>query len=397
MLFEAARDELVSFFKERDKIIDALFIALVGRLHLLMIGPPGTAKSALLNAVGKMSGLTVFRHLMTKFTTPEELFGPFSLAGLENDEYYRIADGKLPTADTVFLDEIFKANSAILNALLTAMEERYFDNGPHSKKIPLITLVGASNEPPEDQVATAALYDRFHFRFWVGPVHDDSFLDVIMSQDPTWKRGLIDAGELLAAQLLVPVIEIPVEVGEALRQVRRDLRNEGIPMSDRRARQILRSVMPASAVVNERDKVTDEDAFLLPFVLAEKEGDLRKTSEIVYKYFACSKIEAEKKLDAFLETLDEFFTETSQNPQAVTIEAAGKMLDRGKRLITELDELDTAKAAVLRKRLQGINSFLHERYHISLPFGGNWDDQAKPTDGKSLIEKYRSVTRGEVQ
>jgi MoxR-like ATPase len=106
MLFQDASDALKATFIERDKIIDALLVAAIGQLHVLLLGPPGTGKSALLNSMGKMSGLTTFRYLLTKFTTPEEIFGPISLSGLEKDEMYRMVKGKLPEAHWVFLDEV---------------------------------------------------------------------------------------------------------------------------------------------------------------------------------------------------------------------------------------------------------------------------------------------------
>lgn len=106
MLFQDAADALKATFVERDTVIDALLVAAIGKLHVLILGPPGTGKSALLNSMGKLTGLNTFRYLLTKFTTPEELFGPISLSGLERDEIFRITDGKLPEAQFCFLDEV---------------------------------------------------------------------------------------------------------------------------------------------------------------------------------------------------------------------------------------------------------------------------------------------------
>ena len=104
-----------------------------------------------------------------RFSVPEELFGPLSMRGLENDEYVRQTNGYLPTAEVAFVDEIFKANSAILNALLTLLNERLFDNGHSRLKVPLLTLIAASNELPESEELDA-LYDRFLIRRHVGQV-----------------------------------------------------------------------------------------------------------------------------------------------------------------------------------------------------------------------------------
>lgn len=145
-----------------------LLAALAGE-HLLLLGPPGTAKSELSRRMAKLVGGTYFERLLTRFSVPEELFGPLSMRGLENDEYVRQTNGYLPTAEVAFVDEIFKANSAILNALLTLLNERLFDNGHSRLKVPLLTLIAASNELPESEELDA-LYDRFLIRRHVGQV-----------------------------------------------------------------------------------------------------------------------------------------------------------------------------------------------------------------------------------
>jgi MoxR-like ATPase len=131
------RDELQQVFLERAEVIDGALTALLGGHHVLIIGPPGTAKSMLADELcRRLDGATYFQWLLTKFTTPEELFGAVSLRALERDEYRRVTDGKLPEAHIAFLDEIFKANSSILNAILTLMNERRFHNGRAVETVP---------------------------------------------------------------------------------------------------------------------------------------------------------------------------------------------------------------------------------------------------------------------
>jgi hypothetical protein len=126
-------------------------------------GSPGTAKSALVRAIAQAFGGSYFERLLTKFSTPEELFGPISLKALEQDRYERVTAGKLPEAEFAFVDEVFKANSAILNSLLTAMNERLFHNDGAPAQMPLVSLFGASNELPEGK-ELEALFDRFRDR-----------------------------------------------------------------------------------------------------------------------------------------------------------------------------------------------------------------------------------------
>ena len=166
---------LESGLVERRQVLRLSLLGALAGEHTLLIGPPGTAKSALARRIHlAFREARYFERLLTRFTVPEELFGPLSIRALEEDRYERHVAGFLPDAEVAFIDEVFKANSAILNALLTLLNEREFDNGAGRLRCPLISVIGATNQVPEDEVGEA-FFDRFLLRLVVGPVSAEGF------------------------------------------------------------------------------------------------------------------------------------------------------------------------------------------------------------------------------
>ena len=179
-LKEELLDPVKQQFVGKDEIVDLLGIALVARENLFLHGPPGTAKSALVHAIAKRVVGKSFDYLLTRFTEPNELFGPFDISRLKEGELVTNTEGMLPEAEIIFLDELFNANSAILNNLLTALNERTFRRGRESYELSALMFVGASNNLPEDETLRA-LFDRFLIRASCGPVADDELRAVLMT------------------------------------------------------------------------------------------------------------------------------------------------------------------------------------------------------------------------
>ena len=278
------RAELKARYLERDDVIDGAFCALVTGSHLLLIGPPGTAKSQLANDVcRRIEGARYFQWLLTKFTTPEELFGAVSLKGLENDEYRRVTSGKLPEAHIAFLDEIFKASSSILNTLLTVMNERVFYNGTEKTEIPLITLFGASNELPSEEDELEALYDRFLLRYVVDYIKEDfRFLKMLNSEDGEASGLTITFSELETCREEAGKVAVPSNILKLISRMRRELARKGIVPSDRRYKHSV-SLLRARAYLEGRSTVTEDDIRLFENVLWREPGEKAEIQSVVHQ------------------------------------------------------------------------------------------------------------------
>ena len=267
--------QLEAQFLGKEEVIRLLFVSALAGEHLVMVGPPGTAKSALLRAFAQVIDARYFDYLLTRFTEPNEIFGPVDIQSFREGSYRRRIDGMLPEAEIVFLDEIFKANSAILNSLLTLLNARRFTHGNQSVRVPLISLYAASNEVPNDE-ALSALFDRFLLRVRVDYLDSYHFRGLLqkgveleakhMNPDALPLNAVVSAADLLQLQRRFgELLEFNEEFLATFKGLVFQIRSEGVGLSDRRIVKLLK-LFKASAVFDGRSEVNDSDFFVLRHV-----------------------------------------------------------------------------------------------------------------------------------
>ena len=255
-------------FVGKDEIIDLAGICLVAAENLFLLGPPGTAKSAVVQELARRIDGRVFDYLLTRFTEPNELFGPFDIRRLREGDLVTNTEGMLPEAAIVFLDELLNANSAILNSLLMVLNERIFRRGRETRKLPTLLVIGASNRLPEDE-ALGALFDRFLLRVRCDNVPEEQLASVLLAG---WQldaregapQVTMSVDELRQLQGLVRDVDLAGVRGPLGELILR-LRQAGIPVSDRRAVKLQR-VVAASAVLCGRAEARVSDLWVLRYI-----------------------------------------------------------------------------------------------------------------------------------
>jgi MoxR-like ATPase len=260
-------------FLGKDEIIRLLMIAVVAGEHCVLLGPPGTAKSALIRSLAELMQARYFEYLLTRFTEPNEIFGPVDINAFREGVYRRNTAGMLPEAEIVFLDEVFKSNSAILNALLTLLNERKVTSGGTVLKCPLVSVFAASNEVPADETLNA-IFDRFLLR-----VHSDN-LDAYHFSELV-QRGVEHELRQMKSEAVEPLVsarelaELGRGFGDRMRFTEAflsaykslvfQIRAEGISLSDRRVVKMLK-LFAASAYLDGRREADVSDFFVLKHI-----------------------------------------------------------------------------------------------------------------------------------
>jgi MoxR-like ATPase len=278
---------------EREATLKMALLTVLAGENLVLIGPPGTGKSLIARRIAESLAQdsddskdnAYFEYLLTKFSTPEEIFGPLSITELKADRYKRNTAGYLPTVKIAFLDEIFKASSSILNALLTILNERIYHNGAERQAVNLQALIAASNELPTNQEELSALYDRFLVRSFVDYVTPESLPLLFANAGVRPKLSTLTIADLDSIAEAVKTVTIPPEVQEAVlriwakhKEIFKEDRRESL--SDRRLKKVIH-LLSVSAATNGRSQVDLSDVFMLRNCLWNHQENAIKVKDLI--------------------------------------------------------------------------------------------------------------------
>lgn len=292
---------------ERDEIVSNSLLAILAGQSVFLYGLPGTAKSLIARRLSKaFKKSTHFEYLMQRFSTPEEVFGPVSIHELKQDKFLRKTNGYLPTADFAFLDEIWKSSPAILNTLLTIINERVFRNGDTEDRVPLKGLIAASNETPPPNQGLEALYDRFTMRIMVDPMKERSNFEALIDGEPVLAEIDIDEEiafsheeweslpkNIFTVKFAKETLEIIHSIRLEIEKYNKNNPEKAVYISDRRWQKIA-IVLKTAAHLCDRKEVVPVDALILRnclWTLEENKDDLERIVETAIKAYGKNNVE----------------------------------------------------------------------------------------------------------
>ena len=281
---------------EREEAIKLALLATLSGESIFFLGPPGVAKSLISRRVKDIfKDGSSFEYLMNRFSTPDEIFGPIAISKLKNeDKYERKVESYLPTADVVFLDEIWKAGPSIQNALLTVINEKKYRNGAQEIDIPLKGLISASNELPAKGEGLEALWDRFIIRYIVENITNEDNFNAFLKKSTIDISSTIDEDlkfsteEYNQCQYEIDAINIPDEVLRVISFIRysvaeynaKEENKAKIYISDQRWKKIVRFLKTA-AFLNDRKEINLGDCFLITYTLWDEVEQIDFVKEAV--------------------------------------------------------------------------------------------------------------------
>jgi MoxR-like ATPase len=265
-------DALSARFVSRRALLELVMLGLIAREHVLLIGPPGTGKSAAVQAIAETIDATSFEYLIGRFTEPSELFGALDLNALKDGRIQPVTHGMLPEAEVAFLDEIFLGSTAILNSLLKILNERTYRRGQYSVQVPLISCVAASNAMPEDTLL-AAFADRFLLTMFVDPVGENELAALL---ETGWREATQGAapvapvGKQVIAALHATALAVDMApVHQAYAHIVRKVRLIGVTLSDRKLVKA-QKLIAAAALLRGSREAGPEDLWPITYLVQSK-------------------------------------------------------------------------------------------------------------------------------
>jgi MoxR-like ATPase len=347
--FQTFEKELNAGLIGRGDEVRIVLIALLVCEHVVLVGPPGTAKSMLLNALSKWMRGFFFSILLNEFTLPEELFGPISVKGLSNDEYRRVVANKMPTAHAVFLDEIFKANGAILNTTLQLLNEREYFDGSNNIQCPLKLCVAASNEWPtgDSGKKLLALFDRFLLRKNVSPVTSPKDLHQLVFNPPALKiTGQLSESDLATAQAAVKHVTWSKAAIGAYMDILQECQKNRIQPGNRRV-QKSRKLCEAAAWLSGSSVVSAEHMGILSHSLWTDPVDQPREVEAIVRTIAKP---VSMRIEAIVREAKECFAAIDWKDETSAPKASKKL----GQLISELNEIGSVDTKDLIAEIESL-------------------------------------------
>ncbi len=353
----------------REEEARVLMLSLISRHHVVLIGPPGTAKSLLISRLAKMLNAPYFEYQLSKYTLPEEILGVPNVKLLREQGVYKlITSGKLPEAVLAFLDEIFKGSSAILNALLTILNERKFFDGTQMVECPLWTAMGASNEVPEEP-ELKAFYDRFQYRVFVQYLPPERWEELLqaywVTHQPGYQKTLPSFDFNIIKEAYNALWSVDVfTVKKQLLEIFMKLRDQSIEVSDRRKGRCL-ITLAASAVLNGRGTATPEDLLALKYTLPSTEEEAKVVEQVIID-IAGRQLKLRQQLSELIPQLKGLIEELER---AQSFEEALKVAEKLKPIHAKWSELSSAaqgleEAEEVRRLLNEFNELLVKKVRV---------------------------------
>ncbi|WP_276935620.1 AAA family ATPase [Ferroplasma acidiphilum] len=380
-IFEV-KNYLTDTFVGREDVINGVLAGLISGEPTLLVGPPGTAKTSIIDTMSKLINARYFYYLLTKFTEPEELLGPIDITALKNGEYRNITKGKLPDANIVFLDEIFKSSSAIRNTLLDIMLNRRLPNGGTMINLDLLGIYSASNEISDDE-EDMALYDRYPIKIFHRYVERTILKDLLdkgisMESGKTMGKPLLDTGEVVmlqseAVRRMDTLRSTDNDVIDRYMEAIFQLEENDVILSDRRKIKLLK-IAAAFSMLMDSKTITGNDVAMAMRYSADSEDYIPKIEAAI--------------IDSKLENKSDIVqkAETTMEETKSLIQSTENAINRNSPYNVVLDQLSLLEIYIkklerMKFELGSDNSPYHKdivnRINTSLEFAGSRYEKLK--------------------